>query len=150
MASGTFVWGAGFFSALANKEVDLVGTPDTVKIMAVSTAGTPVQDTDDYIDDVNAEEVTGTNLSAGGITAANVTWSYTAGTNVWKLDHDDVSVASVTASDIKYMVWYVETAGAASTDPIIGYVTWDTALAPSAGTLAVNLNAAGLATLTLS
>jgi hypothetical protein len=150
MASGTFKWYAGFFSALANKEIDLVGTPDTVKVMALATAYTADQDAHDYVNDVNANEVTGTNLSAGGFTADTVTFSYTSGTNTWKLDHADESISTVTASDIKHMAWYVETAGAASTDPLIGYVTWDTALSPSAGTLAVNLDSAGLGTLTIS
>lgn len=149
MASGTFVWYAGFFSALANEEVDLVGTPDTVKCMHTSATHTPAQDTHDYRDDLT-NEVTGTNVVAGGFTCDNVTWTYTAGTNVWKIDHDDESIATATATGIKNSHWYDATPGTAGTDPLIGYVIWDTTLDPNAGTLAINLNAAGLATLTLS
>ena len=49
----------------------------------------------------------------------------------------DVSVATVTLTDGKHAVLY-KAVGSAATDNLIAYCTWDTALAPTAGTLAID------------
>lgn len=115
--------------------------------MHTSATFTPDQDVNDYKDDVT-NEVTGTNVVAGGFTCDNVVVTYTAGTNVVKVDHDDESIATATASGIAHSIWYDSSPGTDATRPLIGFVTWDVALSPSAGTLAVNLDAAGLFTTT--
>jgi hypothetical protein len=149
MATGTFKWYSQVFSAAFNKEIDLVGTPDTMKAMHASTSHVVDQDNHNYKNDIT-NEVTGTNVPAGGFTCDNVSFGYTAGTNTWKLDHDDESIAAATATGIDSTHWYIDTAGADSTDPLVGFVEWDTALSPSGGTLAFTVNANGLGTIVVS
>jgi hypothetical protein len=143
MATGTFLWFGNFFLAALNKEVDL--NSDVIKCM--HTSATPNQDTWDYKDDVTSE-ITGTNVPAGGFTCDNVTVTYTAGTNVVKVDHDDEVISSATATGITSSVWYDSSPGSDATRPLIGYVTWSGALSPSAGTLTFTIDSAGLATIT--
>ena len=140
------VWAPLALTAAFNKEIDLLD--DTIKMMFLSSAVAPVQDTLDYINDVVANEVTGTNLPAGGLTIANDTITYTGGTNVWKYDADDISVGSVTASDLKYGILYDSTPGTDATRPVLAIGTIDSAVSPSAGTLSVTFDSAGILTAT--
>jgi hypothetical protein len=59
------------------------------KVMLTTSAHAPNQDLHDFKDDVT-NEVAGTGYTAGGATLANPTLTYTAATNTWKLDGDDV------------------------------------------------------------
>jgi hypothetical protein len=94
-------------------------------------------DTDDFKNDVVANEVTGTNWAAGGqTTTATVTLD--AATNEVRVALSDISVATVTLTDGKHAVVYNSTPGTDATRPLVGYVTFDTALAPTAGTLAID------------
>ena len=68
------------FTTLANKEADL--NSDTLKLMLLSSSYTPDRDAHDYVDDVVANEVTGTGWSAGGVTLTTVTIGYVAA-NSW-------------------------------------------------------------------
>lgn len=147
MATGTFKWYGKSLISVFNKEIDF--NTDVIKVMHTTVTYTPDQDVHDYKDDVT-NEVTGTNVPAGGFTADNCTMTYTGATNVFKLDHDDESIATASATGIQTSVWYDSSPGTDATRPLIGYVTWDVALSPSAGTLAVNLDSAGLATITPS
>lgn len=147
MATGTFKFFGKSLISVYNKEIDF--NTDVIKVMHTTVTYTPDQDVHDYKDDVT-NEVTGTNVPAGGFTADNCTMTYTGATNVFKLDHDDESIATATASGIQSSVWYDSSPGTDATRPLIGYVTWDVALSPSAGTLAFNLDSAGLATITVS
>jgi hypothetical protein len=147
MASGTWKWYGKALISVFNKEIDF--NTDVIKVMHTSATYTPDQDLHDYKDDVT-NEVTGTNVVAGGFTADNCTMTYTGATNVFKLDHDDESIATATASGIASSVWYDSSPATDATRPLLGFVTWDTALSPSAGTLNFTLDAAGLVTITVS
>jgi len=46
---------------------------DTIKVMLLTSSYTPNIDTDIFIDDVSANEITGTGYTAGGATIANPT-----------------------------------------------------------------------------
>jgi hypothetical protein len=83
---------------------------------------------------VSANEVTGTNWAAGGQTLSITTGIDTANNRV-SFTATDISVASVTLSDGKHLVIYDDTHASKA---LVGYVTFDTPLAPSAGTLAVD------------
>jgi len=147
MATGTFKFYGKSMISVWNKEIDF--NTDVIKGMHTSSSYTPDQDVHDYKDDVT-NEVTGTNVPAGGFTADNCTLTYTGATNVFKLDHDDESISTATATGIASTVWYDSSPATDATRPLIGYVTWDSALSPNAGTLAFNLDSAGLATITVS
>jgi hypothetical protein len=147
MASMAMVWFPLAITAAFNKEIDLLD--DSIKLMFLSSAASPSQDTWDYKNDLT-NEVTGTNLPAGGTALANDTITYTAGTNVWKYDADDLSIASVTASDLKYGILYDSTPGTDATRPLLALGTIDVAVSPAAGTLSITFDAAGILTATAS
>lgn len=148
MATGTWqVYGLGM-KAIMNKEVDLDGNAN-LYMMFTSSSEVPDVDTDDYENDITANEVTGTNLSSGGVALTNAVASYDSATNTIKFDCDDVSVANVTASDIKNLHIVDKTSGVASTNPLIAYCVLDSALNPSAGTLSVTIDSAGVFTITV-
>lgn len=145
MAVTAFVFGQ-FLDHLAQKRIDL--DSDTVKVALVGSGWTPNQDTMDYFDDVT-NQVTGTGYTAGGATLTGVTWSYTAGTNTWKFDAADVSWPSSTVT-ARYAVIYVDTAGAASADPLIAYVDFGADVSSTAGTFSIVWDAAGIFTMTVA
>ena len=139
------VWFPSALIAAFNKEIDLLD--DTIRLMFLSSSASPNQDTWDYKNDVT-NEVTGTNLPAGGTQIANDTLTYTAGTNVIKYDGDDISISNVTASDLKYGILYDATPGTDATRPLLALGTIDTAVSPNAGTLSVTFDSAGILTAT--
>ena len=144
MATGKF-YGNAIVKAF-NKEIDW--NSDTVKVALVTSTYTPNQDTHDYWNDVSGNEATGTGYTAGGVTLTNATVTYDSGTNVVKLDADDVSWTASTIT-ARYAVIYVST-GDASTSPLIGYVDFGTDQSSSSGTFAINWSTNGIATVTVS
>lgn len=93
-------------------------------------------------------EVSGAGYTAGGQALANDTITYTAATNVWKYDADDVTWATVTLTDVKNAVIYDDTPATSATKPLIGYGVIDTAVAPNAGNLVITWDANGILTAT--
>lgn len=110
-----------YVNALAqafNKEIDW--DTDTIKIMLLSSSHTPNQDAHNYLDDVVANEVTGTGYTAGGITLTGKTVTVDGATNTVKLDADDVewTASTITA---RYAVIYDATPATNATKPLLGY-----------------------------
>jgi hypothetical protein len=138
-------WAGKFPLALFNKEADW--PDDSWKVMLANSSFSPDQDTLDYKDDVT-NEVVGTGYTAGGQALANKTITYTAGTNVIKLDADDLVWTTVTLTDVKNVVLYDDTPGTAGTKPVMGYGIIDTAVAPNAGNLTLTFDANGILTMT--
>lgn len=127
------------------KEIDFLS--DTIKVALVGSGYTPNQDTHDYWDDVSANEVTGTGYTAGGITLANKTVGYNAGTNVTKFDADDVSWTASTIT-ARYAVIYNDTPASASDKSLIAYVDFGSNQSSTNGTFALVWDAAGIFTTT--
>lgn len=100
---------------LANEEVDLAS--DTLKVMLLSAV--PVQATDDYLDDVVGDEVSGTGYTAGGPTLSGVTWALSGG--IWKLGADDVSLPASTIT-ARAAVVYDDTPATNATKPLLACV----------------------------
>jgi len=143
MAVTSFVYGKAM-QTLVNKEWDF-DTDDIVCALA-SSAYTPDQDTHDYADDITDE------LSGGGyarVTLTTKTVGYTAGTNVLKLDADDVTFTAFTAADIRYAVFFADT-GADSVSPLLLYVDFGATLTATSQSLVVELSADGLMTFTVA
>jgi hypothetical protein len=141
MAVTAFLYGS-VPAKLANKEIDW--DTDTVKVALCTSTYTPAQDTHDYFNDIT-NEVTGTGYTAGGATLASKTVTYTAGTNTTTFDAADVSWTSSTIT-ARYAIIYVDTAGASSTDPLIGYVDFGENVSSSSGTFSITWDAAGIFT----
>lgn len=89
----------------------------TVKLMLLTDSYTPNIDTDEFIDDISANESSGTGYTAGG---ATVTVSNSTNTtdDRAEADHADVTITGWDGS-WRYAVWYVDT-GTPSTSRIIG------------------------------
>lgn len=143
MAVTAFVYGA-FIDHLAQKRIDL--DTDTVKVALTTSAYTPAQDTHDYFNDITNELAATGGYTAGGATLGSVTWAYTAGTNTWKFDAADTTWAAATFT-ARYAIIYVETAGAASTDPLIAYVDFGADVAATAAEFKITWDAAGIFTI---
>jgi hypothetical protein len=148
MATGTIKWYGNAFLAAFNKEIDF--NSDDIRIAHASSSYTPDQDAHDYWNDVVANEVTGTNVPANGTTLASCTVTYTGATNTVKLDAADYSIATATATGIAHSIIYDRTPSTDATRPLLGFVTWDTAMSPSAGPLSITFDSAGIATITVS
>jgi hypothetical protein len=145
MAVTAKFYGNAFVSAF-NKEIDF--NSDTIKVMLCSSAYTPDQDAHAYKSSVTSE-VSGTGYTAGGATLVTPTITYTAATNVFKLDANDVSWASATIT-ARYAVIYDSTPATDATRPLIAYVDFGADVTATAGTFSITWDAAGIATVTVA
>lgn len=129
--------------SIINKEIDF--DSDTVKVMLCTSSYTPNQDTHRYKSDVT-NEITGTGYTAGGVTLASKTVTYTGGSNTLTLDCADPQWTSSTLT-ARYAVFYGST-GTDSTSPLICYWDFGADVSSSAGTFTLTIDATGLLTLT--
>ena len=133
MASGTFAWYGPGLKRIMEGAIAL--TTHTIKGALVDSTYTPNVDTDDDWADASGKQVTGTNWA--GPQTLTVTTDIDTTNNRVRFFVTDISVATVTLTDGKHFVIYDDTH---ASDALIGYVTFDTALAPSAGTLAIDFD----------
>lgn len=134
MATGTWQAYGKAILAVANGTLNLGS--GTFNIALAASTYTPDMDADDFFNDVGTPR-SGTNWSAAGV-AVTLTFSQIAASNRIAVIPTDVSVATVTLTDGKYAILYKVLGGASSADPLIAYCTFDTALAPTAGTLLID------------
>jgi hypothetical protein len=95
---------------------------DTIKLALYTSSYTPTQATDDFRDDLGANEATGgSGYTAGGFTLASKTLAATSLTLNW--DAADITQA-ITGGPFafRYGVYYKSRGGASSADEIVGYV----------------------------
>ncbi len=130
-----------------NKEIDWAS--DEIKVALLTSAHAPDQDTDVYYDGSNGwTEVTQAGgYTTGGAIAATPTIGYTAGTNVIKLDANDVTWADSTIT-ARYAVIYDNTP--ASNKPILGYVDFGADFSSSSGNFTITWSSDGIFTCTAS
>lgn len=116
----------------------------TVMLALVTDAETPNRDTDDFWDDASGNELaSGNGYTTGGATLTNVAITYDSASDQVRVDWDDVSWTFTAGKTWRYGYAYVNTAGAASTDPVIGLLTWDSNQTVSTAYTLVN-DAAGV------
>lgn len=118
---------------------------DTVKLMLLTSSHTPNVDSDEFIDDVSANEVSasGTYSAGGGTLTKSSSTDDT--NNVGVFDASDVSFTSATIT-ARYAIVYKDT-GTPSTSPIIAEYDFGTDKSSTAGTFAITIHASGLLTL---
>jgi hypothetical protein len=136
-----------FLSQALNKEIDW--DTDTIKVALLTNAYTPDQDAHNYLDDVVANEVSGTGYTAGGNTLANKTNTYNSGTNVIVLDADDTTWSSSTIT-ARYAVIYDATPATNATKPLIGYVDFGSDQSSSNGNFTITWDATGIVRITVA
>lgn len=127
--------------AAFNKEIDF--DSDTIKVILLTSAYTPNQDTHDYLDDVVANEVSGTGYTAGGQALAGKTVTYDASTNTVKFDANDVTWAGSTVT-ARYAVVYDDAPATNATKPLIAYFDFTTDRASSNGDFIVRWGTDGI------
>lgn len=109
---GEFVMGLG--------RGDFDFTSDTFKLMLLSDAHTPAVDTHVFVTDVVAEEITGTEYTAGGYALTSPTWTYESDSRTGTLAVADLAVTGATFS-ARFAVVYQDT-GVAGTSRLIAII----------------------------
>jgi hypothetical protein len=121
----------------------------TVKCMIVTGTYSPNQNTHDFADDLGANEVSGSNYTAGGNTLANPVVALDGSGNV-SVDFDDPATWAQHASGFsngRRAIVYVDRGGAASADELIGYTNdFGADKGNVDGDFSVTVNASGLFT----
>lgn len=130
--------------AMVNKQVDF--DSDTIKVALLKDTYTPNQDTHDYYDDLT-NELTGGGYALQTLTSKTVT--YDSGTNKVTFDCADVTFAGLTATDIRYAVFFGDT-GSGSTSPLLCYMDFEANQDVTDQDFILIIGAGGLITLTTS
>ena len=110
-------------------------TAGTVKVALIETADYTYNTAHDFYDDVSAG-VVGTPQTIGSVTVTNGLF-----------DGADVTFSAVTGDPCEALVIYIDTAGAAGTDPLVAYIdTGVTGLpvTPNGGDITITWNASGI------
>jgi hypothetical protein len=124
-------------------DIDLLA--DTIKVMLLDSGYTPNIDTDEFKDDVDGDQISGTGYTAGGqALASKVTTVNTSSDNV-KFDAADTvwTTATFTA---RYAVIYKDT-GVAGTSALIAYIDFGTDKSAAGSDFEIEWNSAGIFTL---
>lgn len=120
----------------------IVWSSATIKT-ALLTGYTLNNDIHDFFNDVSGTEITGTGYTAGGVTLGSKASTYDTATDQIRLDAADASWASSTLSATDAVV-YNDTAGASSTDPVMGAVDFGATVSTTAGTFQITWDATGI------
>jgi len=123
--------------------VDLLS--DTMKLMLCTASYTPDLDAHQFKSDVT-NEITGTGYTAGGVTLAGKTLTYSSGSNKTIFDCNDAVWAAATIT-FRYAILYKST-GTNSTSPLIGIMDFGSDVASTGGDATVVFNAGGVWELT--
>ena len=116
----------------------------TLKLALATSSYTPNRDTDDFRNDFTANELANDNgYTTGGVTLTTVATSYDSASDEVRLDFDDPSWTFTGAKTWRYGIVYIDTAGADSTDPLVGLLTWDADQTVSTA-YTLTINSAGL------
>jgi hypothetical protein len=119
----------------------------TIKIALVTSSYTPNRATHDFWDDVSTNEVSGTNYTAGGNALASKT--VTTATNITTWDANDPATWSQSGSgfsNARYAILYKDT-GTPATSPLIAYHDFGSDKGNVDGDLTIQLDSAGIATI---
>jgi hypothetical protein len=134
-------YGLGVLDMLeAPRDIEAV----TQKLALVTNAYTPNRDTHDFRDDFTGSELAnGNGYSTGGVTLTSPATSYDSASDEVRFDFDDPAWTFTASKTWRYGVVYIDTAGADSTDPVYGLLTWDSDQSVSTA-YTLQLAAAGL------
>jgi hypothetical protein len=119
-----------------------VWASDTFKVALTTSTYSPNVDTHDFFNDVT-NEVSGTGYTSGGATLGSKTSTYDTASDQVRLDAADTSWTTSTIT-ARYAVVYYDTAGASSTDPVMGLVNFESDVSTTAGTFQITWDATGL------
>jgi hypothetical protein len=98
--------------------VTLNWTSDTIKVSLHTASYTPAPDTDDFFNDAT-NELSGGNYAQQTLASPSV--NYDSATDTIQLRAANTTFANLTGA-FRYAVVWKDTAGASSTDPLLGYI----------------------------
>lgn len=139
MAVSASWYGQGVKKALTGS-IDL--DSDTLYVMLATNVYAPNVDTDDFRDDVSANEIAGAGYSAGGQALTSVAVTYDAASNEIRFDFDDPTWTGASFT-CRYLVVYKHRGGAASADELIMYVDFGGDETVASGTFIYQVPATG-------
>lgn len=121
---------AAFYGLTVEKIAEQVGADvnfltGTVKLSLHTVTYVPNRDTDDFFNDATAEVAAGAGYTAGGETLAGKTITYDSASDQVRWDATDVTWTFTASKTWRYGVIWIDTAGAATTDPLYALLTWD-------------------------
>lgn len=116
---------------------------DTIKIALLKSTYTPNIDTDTFFSDIVANESSGTNYTAGGLTMSTKTETQDNTNDRAIFDADDAIWSNVTFTDARWAVIYKYT-GNNATSPLIGVIDLGSTQSASADTFTINWSALGI------
>ena len=114
----------------------------TIKVALTTSTYTPNQDTHHFFSDVT-NEVTGTGYTAGGATLGSKTSTYDSATDQIRLDAADTSWTTSTITARRAVIWN-DTAGASTTDPVMGWLDFGADVSTTAGTFQITWDTTGI------
>lgn len=131
-----------FLGYIMDGTIDL--DTDDLKVMLLTSSHTQNRDTQEFIDDVSANEVSGAGYTAGGaeVTGASVTVNNTTDKGVF--DADDVTWADATIT-ARYAALYVDTTDP-ETSPIVQIFDLGSDKSSTAGDFSLQWSANGILT----
>jgi hypothetical protein len=111
-------WYANGLKLMMSKQIDLLN--DSIKVMLVTSAYTPDQNTHIYKDVSITNEVSSANYTAGGVALGTKAINVAAGKATFSAANAAWTGVIVT---YRHAIIYDDTP--ASNKPLLGYVTWD-------------------------
>lgn len=102
--------------------MDAYASGKTYKVMLVSNAYTPNKDSDDFINDASAAQISSAGYTAGGETLVNPAWTVDNANDRVDFTADTVSLTGITAASVRHAVVFLDT-GTPATSAIIKVIT---------------------------
>lgn len=134
-------WFAKAFLSLANKEIDW--NDGNMLVMLLTNANAPDQDADDYISDLDGDEVEGTGYTAEGQALASYTQATSENVCTFDAANTTWSTSTITA---QFAVVYYNT-GTNTNSPVMCWVDFGQDETSSSGDFTISWNASGIATI---
>jgi hypothetical protein len=97
----------------------------TVKLSLHTNSYTPNRDTDNFFDDATNEVANGNGYTTGGETLGGKAITFDTASDQVRWDANDVTWTFTTGKTWRNGVMYVDTAGAATADPLYALLAWD-------------------------
>lgn len=116
---------------------------DTIKVMLLNTSHTTNVDTQEYIDDVSANQVSGTGYTAGGATLTGKSITKDNTNNRAYFDAADVTWSNTTLTNVRYAVIYKDT-GTPGTSPILCIKDLGQTYNPTGANFTISWNSGGI------
>jgi len=146
MAITVTAFGQGFMAAM-KAGTDFDGA--TYQMSLHTATFTPNVDTMDFQDDLTNEVANGNGYNTGGVVLSSMTLTYDSTTDQIRWDFADPTWTFSASTSWRYGVVWINTAGAASTDPLMFLLDWGATQTVS-GAYTITLDPAGLYALDLT